>query len=105
MATAEEVAALRRMADEPGTETYTDDALSAILDAASTLDGAAAVVWREKAAKASTLVNVSESGSSRSMQQIYQNALDMAKFYGGRADATDGVGADAKPFTVGVSRL
>lgn len=84
MATVEEVATLRRITAEPGTDNYTDEALSGYIDAAGSVDGAAAAIWQEKAAKASKLVNVSESGSSRSMQQIYQNALDMAKFYEGK---------------------
>lgn len=102
----ESIAALRRMVDEPGTETYTDEALSALLDAEESADAAAAGIWREKAARASTLVNVSESGSSRSLQQIYSNALDMAKFYDGRAVAEEPVVEDsAFPFTVAVERL
>lgn len=103
MASSEDVARLRRMADEPGTSTYTDEALSALIDAEGSLDAAAAVVWREKAAAAATLVNTSESGSSRSMQQVHQNALEMAKFYAGRvttvAETTDA------PFTVGTTRV
>lgn len=105
MATSADIAALRRAADEPGTETYTDAALSAYVDTAGSVDGAAAVVWREKAAKASTLVNVSESGSSRSMQQVYQNAIDMAKFYETRSGDIGVIDAGDAPFTIGTKRL
>jgi len=102
MASAEQVASLRRMVAEPTTATYSDEALSALVDDKGSLDAAAAAVWEEKAAAASTLVNVSESGSSRSMQQIHQNALEMAKFYSGRITE---VSADvSKPFTVPAQR-
>lgn len=103
MATPEAVASLRRMVDEPGTETYTDETLSALLDASASAESAAASIWREKAAKASTLVNVSESGSSRSLQQIYQNAEAMAKFYGS-ASSTPVVDTSSTPFTVTAER-
>lgn len=93
MATVEDIATLRRITNEPGTDTYTDEALSAYLDAAGSVDAAAAVIWEEKAARASNLVNVSESGSSRSLNQIYQNALDQAKFYAGRVTTVETAGA------------
>lgn len=103
MATGQEVISLRRMVDEPTTATYSDAALSAIIDASSTLNAAAAQVWQEKAAAASTLVNVSESGSSRSMQQVHQNALSMARHYGDIVKEETFVGGNA-PTTQGISR-
>lgn len=103
MATNEELAALRRMVDEPTTDTYSDEALLALIDGSASLDAAAAQVWREKAAAASTYVNVSESGSSRSMQQVHQNSLAMAEFYGGRAGDV-GTTADVKD-TYPIERL
>lgn len=104
MAEAVAIAALRRMVDEPGTETYTDEALSALLDSKESAEAAAAVIWREKAAKASTLVNVSESGSSRSLQQIYANAESMAKYYDSKS-GTPVVDTSSAPFTSAVERM
>lgn len=105
MATVEELLALRRMAAEPTTDTYTDDALSALIAAEGSLDGAAAVVWREKAAKAATLVDTSESGSSRKMQQVHTNALKMAEFYASASTAPSPVVETNAPFTVGIERV
>jgi hypothetical protein len=103
MATTEQVASLRRMVDEATTDTYTDEALSAIIDAELSVDAAAATVWREKAAKASTLVNITESGSSRSMQQIFENAMKMANFYSTSSEEEVVVTTDV-PFTSSITR-
>lgn len=45
------------------------------------LDRAAASIWRGKAAQYAELVNVSESGSSRSLGDLHKNALAMANMY------------------------
>jgi hypothetical protein len=78
MATAAEVLRLRRMIDEPSTDTYSDSDLSTFLDASENIDLAAADLWLEKAASLARLVNVSESGSSRSLSDLHKNALLMA---------------------------
>ena len=105
MATNEQIAALRRMVAEPGTETYLNTELSALIDEAGTLDKAATIIWGEKAAVAAELVNVSESGSSRSLQQIHSNALSMAKYYDSRSTvAEEVVDLGDAPFTVGTVR-
>ncbi len=83
MATDEQVATLRPMIGELTEASYTDEVLKVIIEQAENdLDLAAAVVWEQKASSYSTLVDVSESGSSRSMSQIYKNALAQAKYYG-----------------------
>lgn len=103
MASVEEVASLRRMVAEPTDTTYTDEALSALIDTEESVEGAAGVVWREKAASAATLVNVSESGSSRSLSDIHKNALAMAKFYEA-LDVTEDEIIAAAPFTSSIER-
>lgn len=108
MATEEQVQAVRRMAGEPTTETYTDEAISALFDGKGSAESAAAVIWQEKAGKYAALVNTSESGSSRSMSQLHTNALNMAKYYaalvpgeteGGVVDTTN------SPMTIGIDRV
>jgi len=49
------------------------------------LESSAARLWEENATQTATLVNVSESGSSRSLGDIHKNALAMAKFYSDKA--------------------
>lgn len=80
MATNDELAKLRRMTDTPPNDaTYTDAVLAEIIDGSSSIESAAAQVWTEKAAAASGAVDMSESGSSRSLSQLQRNALAMAE--------------------------
>lgn len=82
MATQEEIDELRRKADLKSTDNvYGDDVVLGYLVDATSIDLVAANIWEQKAASLSNLVNTSESGSSRSMGDLYKNALQMAKFY------------------------
>lgn len=96
MATPDEVAELRfKTGLAPNDNTYgDDDALGALIDEKGSVNAAASEIWQMKAASYSTLVNVSESGSSRSMGDLYKNALGMAQYYGGSA-ATGALGKTA----------
>lgn len=79
MATEAEIAELRLKTDLPESDPpYTNEFLSALIDAQESVDGAAGVVWRHKAASYASLVDTSESGSSRKMSQLQENALRMA---------------------------
>lgn len=79
MASEADLEALHRAADIPDNdETYPDDLLAEILDDAGSVPGAAAVIWREKAAGLASVVDVVESGSSRKLGDLAKNALTMA---------------------------
>ena len=86
MATTAEVAALRALINEPTDETYSDEQLSLLIDTAGSVNAAGSEVWLSKAAQYATLVNVSESGSSRNLGDLHKNALAMAKQLGAEAD-------------------
>lgn len=86
MATTAEIAALRALINEPTDENYTDEQLGAVIDSAGSVKAAGSEVWLAKAAKYSTLVNVSESGSSRALGDLHKNALAMAKQLGAEAE-------------------
>ena len=77
------VAELRRLTDEVGSATYTDEVLSARLDAA---DGnvrlVASSIWSEKAASYAGLIDVQEGNSNRKMSQLHANALKMSSAFG-----------------------
>lgn len=78
----EQIQQLRRFTGETDVDAseYSDEDMdAAIVAEAGNLRAAAAVIWDQKAAKAAALVDVSESGSSRRMSQVYANALAMAK--------------------------
>lgn len=101
MATQEEIARFRRMTDLPeNTEPWTDDYISNIIDQLG-FEKAVASAWTEKAAAVASLVDTTESGSSRRLSQLRESYLDMARTLGG-ADAVDsGQGS----FTVGIERV
>lgn len=86
MATSEETLALRLLIAESTEATYTDEALAARIDAAGSLDLVAYEIWTEKAAKASSLVDISEGGSSRKMGDLQEQALRMAATFAARVN-------------------
>lgn len=87
MATPEEIAELRNRTDEPSdSSSYSDEQLSALIDELESLDLATGVVWKWKAAKFASLVNVTESGSSRALSDLMAHALEMARQSDGSAD-------------------
>ena len=93
MATTEEIAAFRLLIDENEDKIpYDDISLSDRLDAATSRQALAGEIWLEKAAKFASLVNVSESGSSRSMSDLHKNAITMAQTFGAADPTAPGVG-------------
>ena len=82
----EQLTILRRYVDEPDTSTYTDVDLNDIFTTfGSDLNLAAAEVWRDKAAKAASLVDESEGPSSLKLSQLYDRAVAQANFYDARS--------------------
>jgi hypothetical protein len=83
MATADEIAALRGLINEPdeNCEGWEDDRLAELIDGSGSLNSVAHTIWLSKASSYSTLVDVSESGSSRKLGDLYKNALAMAKMF------------------------
>jgi hypothetical protein len=82
VATADEIAAFRLLIDEQADkDPYTDASLGARMDLAASNEALASAIWREKAAAFAALVNVSESGSSRSLGDLQKNALAMADMF------------------------
>lgn len=101
MASIDDIARLRRVtALEPADAVYTDSLLGGMIDDLG-FEAAASRVWQEKAAVAASLVDTTESGSSRRLSQLQENALRMSQQY--RQDLTDDTAG--KSFTVAVERL
>lgn len=81
MATEADIARLRRITDlAPGDEIYTDTLLGQLIDDLG-IEAAASQVWKEKAATLAGLVDTTESGSSRRLSQLYDNALKMGNAF------------------------
>jgi hypothetical protein len=88
VASQEDIQKLRILINEPDdTNGYTDEVLGDIIDGTESLNGAASAVWTSKAGTYSTMVDVSESGSSRKLGDLYKNALGMSKHYQDLEDA------------------
>lgn len=84
MATAEQIARLRRMTGEVEPDsTYTDQQLGDTIDEVGELNLAASRVWGEKASMVADLVNISEAGSSRSNSDLFKHAKDQQAYYAG----------------------
>lgn len=92
MATSAQINSVRRQTGVDAT-VWPDTELSALIDGSTSINKAIATVWRSIAAANSTLVDVSESGSSRSMSQISKNALSMAAEFE-KLDGTAGTDPD-----------
>jgi hypothetical protein len=88
MATDAQVEQLRRLIAEPDDcPPFTEQVLKERIDASDgNLTTLAADIWLEKASSAATLVDISESGSSRSMSKIHDQALAMSKQLRAQAD-------------------
>jgi hypothetical protein len=71
---------VRLNVDESTETLFSDDSISALVDALG-VNGASAAIWRQKAARFSAMVDVSEAGASRKMSGLYANALAMAREY------------------------
>lgn len=86
MAKYTEIAELRlAIGESADEEPYTDRFLNDLIDGKGSVSAAAASIWGHKAAAAAGLVDVTESGSSRKLGDLYKNALAMEKTYADKA--------------------
>ena len=88
MATPEQILELRALINEPGPTVYTDEALSNRIDSIPevNLRVLAASIWREKAARFASMVDIKEGNSDRKLSQLHSQALSMATALGGAED-------------------
>lgn len=80
MATPDQIARMRRLVGETQ---LTDEELGTIIDNAANFNLAVAEVWETLAAEYSTITNLSEAGSSRSLGDLFKNAQAMGNYYRG----------------------
>lgn len=80
MATAAEIAYVRELIGEPdGSNGWTDTKIGTFIDESASTRLAASDIWGVKASKYSKMVDISESGSSRKMSGLLDNALKLQK--------------------------
>lgn len=94
MATAGEIAEVRRNTDEPDENRYQNPSISGLIDSVGILR-ASATVWRWKAAEYAKMVDVSEAGSSQKLSDLYDNAVGMVKEYDTLANESETVDTSA----------
>lgn len=92
MATEEQIARVRRLTDEPGTEVYSDTDLDVLIEQEGEA-GAIAEIWNEKAARYADMVDTSEAGARRSLSQLHEHAMAMAAKWSEAATTAGGGGS------------
>lgn len=94
MAAPEDVALVREyIAELDDTNGWTDARVATFVDQTDNLYLAAAEIWGVKAGTYAGLVNVTESGSSRSLGDLLKQAKEMEAYYRQRGEAAGGVAA------------
>lgn len=81
MPTNDEYLRLRRMTGEVESETYTNTDLDHYISEAGSIEGAAALIWGEKASDYADLVNINEAGSSRSLSDLFSHAKSQQAYF------------------------
>lgn len=90
MATAEEIQEVRDMlGSNSAEEGWTDERIADDLDEGEPAVTIARKYWENRMAVSSDLADVSESGSSRKLQQIFANKAAMAAYFRGQEAAED----------------
>lgn len=85
MATQEEIRAVRENLPPEATANGWDDArISADLASGKSLAKIVQSWWRHRVANTADFVNISESGSSRSLDSVYKQAMEMLKYWDDR---------------------
>lgn len=86
-----QIVALRLLVDEPDdAEPYTDAELSQMIaDQNGNINAAAYYIWVNKAAALSTMVDITEGGSTRRQSQAFTNAQEMVKHFQNDIPSTD----------------
>ena len=105
MATAEEITAFRLTIAESTDETYSDADLGARIDAATDLNSLAADIWLEKAGRYSRLVDMQEGTSRRSLSQLQDQALALAKVFREASGDSGGGSGSHRTTTRAIVRL
>ena len=98
MASVDEIEVVRANTNEPTQDHYTDAQLSDIIDAwDGNLDAASAAVWRMKAGRYADLADVQEGSSRRSLGDLHEQALAMAKTFATSAAGGGSVDGGMRP--------
>jgi hypothetical protein len=103
MATPEDIAIVKSQIPEESAQYGFDDAaIEAMLDGGLSTSQTILGVWSGISAKSSSMVDVQESGSSRSLSQIHTNAQALADWWKAKVDLE---GKQADPIQAKTGRI
>lgn len=85
MASASDILEVRHNTDEPTEDTFTDLELNTMIDELG-VAGASARIWRIKSAKAASLVDTTEAGSSLKLSQLSKTYAEQADYWDAEAN-------------------
>lgn len=106
MAELADIARLRRLIGEPDdVEPWTDAVLSAIIDTNDTLNEAALEVWESKLASSAGMVDTTESGSSRKLSQLNDQAAKMVAYYKGLTTPDNAADLTGHAYSIPIERV
>jgi hypothetical protein len=87
MATPEQIVIVRQLLPSgAAAEGWDDTYIGTMIDALFTTSNILWQYWEGAAARMSKMVDTAESGSSRKMSDLFDNALAMAKYWKGKVD-------------------
>ena len=75
---------------------WTDERIAEAIDAETKVKAVRAF-WSFRAAQTHEFISISESGSSRSLEDVWKHALEMLKYWDGRSDEEDASNGVEKP--------
>lgn len=67
-------------------DSWNDQKVEQYLDSGKTIPEVMQLFWESRASKLYTMIDISESGSSRSMSRLYDNAAKQAEYWGSRVE-------------------
>lgn len=99
MAEAADIEQVKDLLPAEDDDLWADEKIGIYLDASNSVYKVAALFWESKAARLYAMIDVSESGSSRSLSKIYDNARSMAEYFNDRVAQEEVVEEKATNYT------
>ena len=85
----EQVRDLLPVGAKVGDSAWGMERITVLLDQGQSVNQILARFWNSKAAETATMIDISESGSSRSLSTVHENAVRMARYWDDRVKADE----------------
>lgn len=86
-----------------GESPWDTERVTTLLDQGNSVNQLLSRFWNAKAAETASYIDVSESGSSRSLSTVHENAVRMARYWDDRVKADEDAAAEVPVRTSAVS--